>query len=104
METVNIFELATSMLVTDDQNEICWRQIWDNEDHFGRHQNPLSFIKSVLAPGTIVKNTCHQYRNSVTNIYVVAIINLRLVEKVKWQITAKITKYFIVLDFKIWIL
>ena len=27
METVNIFELATSMLVTDDQNEICWRQI-----------------------------------------------------------------------------
>ena len=37
--------LATSMLVTDVGNEMCWRQLRDVGDGFGRfrHQHPLSF-------------------------------------------------------------
>ena len=40
---------ATSMLVTDVGNEVCWRQLLDVGDGFGRfcHQNPLSLNTSV---------------------------------------------------------
>ena len=45
-------QLATSMLVTDVGDEMCWRQLWDVGDVFGRfcHQHPLSFNISVGLP------------------------------------------------------
>ena len=48
------------MLVTDDEDEICWRQLGDVGDGFGRfrHQDPLSFTISVG----------HQHPKDVTNI------------------------------------
>ena len=51
---------ATSMLVTDVGEEMCWRQLWDVGDDFGRfyHQHPLSFNISVG----------HQHPKVVTNI------------------------------------
>ena len=52
--------LVTLMLVTDVGDEMCWRQLWDVGDGFGRfcHQHPLSFNINV---------NCHQ--DKVTNIH-----------------------------------
>ena len=51
---------ATSMLATDVGDEICWRQLWDVGDGFGRfcHQHTLSFSISVR----------HQHLEDITNI------------------------------------
>ena len=55
------------MLVTDNGDEMCWRQFCYVGDGFGRfcHQHPLSFNISV---GHQQPKERHQYRNSVTNI------------------------------------
>ena len=48
----NFDDKATSMLVTDVWDEICWWQlldVGDSFDHFG-HQNQLSFYISVRHP------------------------------------------------------
>ena len=41
---------ATSMLVTDVGDELCWRQLLDVGEGFGRfcHQHPLSFNTSLV--------------------------------------------------------
>ena len=51
------------MLVTDVGDEMCWRELWDDDEGFGRfcHQYPLPFKISDI-------KKCHQYQNSVTNI------------------------------------
>ena len=45
----NADKMATSMSVTDVGDEMCWRQLLDVDDCFGRfrHQHPLSFNISV---------------------------------------------------------
>ena len=44
-----VSETATSMLVTDVGDKMCWRQLWGVGDGFGRfcHQHSLSFSISV---------------------------------------------------------
>ena len=69
--------LATSLLVTDVGDEICWWQLWDVG--FGRfcHQHPLSFNISVghqhpkdVTNIEILSLTCKNYhQDKVTNIY-----------------------------------
>ena len=53
------------MLVTDVGDEICWRQLWDVGDAFGRfrHQHPLSFNVSLG----------HQQPKNVTNIEILSL-------------------------------
>ena len=60
-----IFEVSTSMSVTDVGDETCWQQFGDVGDSFHRfrHQHPLSFNTSVDHQ----HHKDHQYRNSVTN-------------------------------------
>ena len=72
---------AISMLVTDIRDEMCWWQLWDAGDGFGRfcHQHPLSFNISVgqqhpkdvtnIEILSVKSKNCHQYP-LVTNIYV----------------------------------
>ena len=69
---------ATSMLVTDVGNEMCWWQLWDVGDAFDRfrHQHPLSFNISVghehpkivtnIEILSLASKNCHQ--DKVTNI------------------------------------
>ena len=56
---------ATSMLMMDVGDEMCWWHFWDVGDGFGRfcHQHPLQHYNR--APTSEI---CHQYRNYVTNI------------------------------------
>ena len=51
---------ATSMLVTDVGDEMCWRKLWDVGDGFGHfgHQHPPDF--------NIIVG--HQHSKDVTNI------------------------------------
>ena len=57
--------MATSMLVTDVGDELCWRQLLDVDDSFGRfyHQHPLFFNISVG----------HQQPKDVTNIEILSL-------------------------------
>jgi len=58
------FEMAASMLATDDGDKICWRQLWDVGDGFGRfcRYHPLSFSTSVG----------QQHPKDVTNIEILS--------------------------------
>ena len=65
---------ASSMLVTDIGDEMCWWQLWDVGDglsHFS-HQHPLSLNISVghqhQKDVTNVSKFCHQHPKIVTNI------------------------------------
>ena len=56
---------ATSMLMTDVGDEMCWWQLWDVGDGFGHfcHQHPLSFSINVR----------HQHSKDVTNIKILSL-------------------------------
>ena len=66
-----VSETATSMLVTDVEDKICYRQLWDDGDGFRRfcHQHPLSLSISVghqpiisdKSPTNLVPNIRHQH-------------------------------------------
>ena len=55
----------TSMLVTNDGDEMCWRKLWDLGDGFGRfcHQHPLSYNISFG----------HQQSKDVNNIEILSL-------------------------------
>ena len=62
---------ATSMLVTDVGDGMCWRKFWDVGDGFGCfcHQHPLSTWDVVnIEILSLTSKYCHQ--DKVTNIYV----------------------------------
>ena len=64
---------SISMLATDVGDEICWRQLWDVGDGFGRfcHQHPLSFSSSVghqHPKDAPISKFCYQHPKIVPNI------------------------------------
>ena len=79
-------ESATSVLVTDVGNEMCWRQLWDVGYDFGRfcHQHSLSFNISFwhqqpkdvtnIEILSLTFENCHQ--DKVTNIYVADFVKI----------------------------
>ena len=46
---IKIIKTAPSMLVTDVEDRMCWRQLGDAGDSFRhfRHQHPLSFNRNI---------------------------------------------------------
>ena len=51
---------STSMLVTDVEDQMCWRQVWDVGDSFGRFFTSIEIL-------SLTSKNCHQ--DKVTNIH-----------------------------------
>ena len=65
LRIIHHLHAATSMSVTDVEDEMCWRQLWSVGDDFRRfcHQHPLS----------LNINVGHQQSKYVTNIEILSV-------------------------------